>query len=280
MTGPLCCLLISALLFDATDASPQAEADDPTDQPGALERVEAPEAALTFGTTLLRDYKAFYTGRRLLTLGSVMAAGGLLANSDADQSLFQGYRDLRGERSDGWAHRLQPLGDADVVLPVVIVPALLIGLGDRPDESTVGAWWRRSARAYAVGGPSFYYLQQISGGSRPGHPEGSAWRPFIGNHGISGHAFLAAVPFLTAARLSERPLTKGAWIAASILPGLARLEQEKHFPSQVVLGWILAWEATGAVAEASEGTRQGWKLAAIPVPAERGGAVVVAISLP
>jgi membrane-associated phospholipid phosphatase len=278
-------LLTLLLAAGAEAAAAEGPRFDPPVGPSSAEQPASapaspatPERPLSLGTTLARDYGAFYSGRRLLTLGAVFAAGGVIANSSTDEELYGRFRDLRDGRSDGWATDVDPLGDAALVLPAILVPALLIGLGDRAEESAAGAWWRRSARAYAVGGPAFYYLQQITGGSRPGEETGSAWKPFVGNHGVSGHAFLGAVPLLTAARLTRNPLGRGAWIALSMAPALARLEQGQHYPSQVLLGWLLAWEATGAVADSSADHRRHWQV--VPLAVEGGGGALVAWSLP
>ena len=139
------------------------------------------------------------------------------------------------------------MGEAEVVLPLFILPGLALGLDEEPGDRALGRWWRRTARAYLVGAPTLYYLQQITGGGRPGDPEGSDWQPFEGNHGISGHAFLGAVPVLAAVRGSDRRWLQAGGVALSLLPALARLEDGEHFPSQALLGWVLAWHVTGVV---------------------------------
>jgi hypothetical protein len=282
----LLCSLLLSLLLAAAPPLRAADDDQPSLEPGRPAAMMASEGptptgqagALGVGTTLARDYAAFYSGRRLLTLGAAFATAGVVANTGTDEDLYGRYRNQREVRSDGWVAAAEPFGEGAVVLPAILVPALLIGLGERQQESLPGAWWRRSARAYAVGGPAFYYLQQITGGSRPGEPGGATWKPFVGNHGVSGHAFLGAVPLLTAARLSHHPVSRGAWILASTVPALARLERGQHFPSQVLLGWLLAWESTGAVAEASALNRHHWQL--VPLAVEGGGGALVAVSRP
>jgi hypothetical protein len=39
-------------------------------------------------------------------------------------------------------------------------------------------------------------------------------------------------------------------IPASLAAGWGRLNDDQHYASQVLLGWYVAWEATGAVAQA------------------------------
>ncbi len=156
-----------------------------------------------------------------------------------------------------------------------IGPALLVGRVVGRVGGAGGGWWRRTPRGYLVGAPPLYYLQQLTGGGRPGELEGSSWQPFEGNHGISGHAFMGAVPFLTAARQADGRWLKAGAIALSLLPAWARLEEAEHFPSQVALGWLLAWEATGAVAGVPERA-----VAVLPLAAPGGGGVAVRVSLP
>jgi len=90
--------------------------------------------------------------------------------------------------------------------------------------------------------------QVCLGGDRP-HDEsiGSRWRPFQYGHGVSGHAFVGAVPFITAAQMAENPWLKGGLYCLSVLPGWSRIEHDKHYLSQVGLGWWLAYLACSAV---------------------------------
>jgi len=97
--------------------------------------------------------------------------------------------------------------------------------------------------------------QWLTGGTRP--DEGSSrGRPFHDDHGVSGHAFIGAVPFLTAGRMcAENPLARYLLYAASTRPTLSRINDNAHYPSQPFPGWFLAWEATGAIAQPEQGDR-------------------------
>jgi hypothetical protein len=142
------------------------------------------------------------------------------------------------------------LGTGQYVVPVSVAAALL---GDRLSldggASPVSTWGARSLRAYLTAGPAMFVTQWLTGGSRP--DEGSShWRPFHDENGVSGHSFVGAVPFLTAARMCEDdPLVRYLLYAASALPALSRVNDNAHYPSQAFLGWFLAWEATGAIAQ-------------------------------
>jgi hypothetical protein len=231
--------------------------------------------------TLRRDYGAFYSRRGLLQLGGGLAVAGVLANTDADQELFDSFhgRDSSdpvviapAADEDSFANGVSDFGYA--ALGGAVIGAALIGIapdGDPKEQRPVGRWVRRSARAYAVGLPAMYYLQQLVGSGRPGEPEGSGWQIFGESHGVSGHAFLGAVPFLTIVRQSDNRGVQAAALVASLAPAWARVEEEKHYPSQALLGWYLAWIATGAV-DRSDFAATGRTWAVLPGPAGRDGA--------
>jgi hypothetical protein len=65
----------------------------------------------------------------------------------------------------------------------------------------------------------------------------------------SGHTFLAAVPWLNLARRWHGGPVPGLARAASILTGWSRLNDRKHYVSQIMLGWVIAYNATEAVAD-------------------------------
>lgn len=88
------------------------------------------------------------------------------------------------------------------------------------------------------------------------------------------------MPFLTGARQTDNGWLKAGAVAVSLLPAWSRIEDGKHFPSQAALGWFLAWEVTGAVADATEehgGTR---RVAVYRLVDERGTGLAVHVSLP
>jgi hypothetical protein len=224
-----------------------------------------------------RDLGHLVETPRLVRLLGGLAVGGAMANSDVDQDLYDDYRDWSaGEDLADLSSGAKVFGEAAIVLPLAIVPGLILGLEETPDQRPVGRTWRRTARAYLIGAPTLYYVQQLTGGERPGDPEGSSWRPFEGNHGLSGHAFLGAVPFLTVARQSDNRWAKAGAIALSTLPAWSRVEDGDHYWSQVALGWLLAWEVTGAVAESGDERR----VAVMPLAVEGGGGVRVSVRLP
>jgi membrane-associated phospholipid phosphatase len=65
--------------------------------------------------------------------------------------------------------------------------------------------------------------------------------------GVSGHSFIGAVPFLSAAKMADNLWLKAGFYAASALPALSRINDYDHYPSQVFLGWWLAYLGASAV---------------------------------
>jgi hypothetical protein len=102
--------------------------------------------------------------------------------------------------------------------------------------------------------PALVTLQATLGAHRPTKGN-SQWHPFQDIHGMSGHAFIGAVPWMTAAGLTDNVFLRSAFVTASLLPGLSRINDDKHYFSQVVLGWSLAFLATESVRQTETGDR-------------------------
>ncbi len=109
-------------------------------------------------------------------------------------------------------------------------------------------WGEQTIRGFIVGAPPVLLLQRATGGSRPDETAvGSEWQPFQDNNGVSGHAFMGALPFITAAKMSDKLGWKVTWYAASALAPMSRAADGAHYPSQVALGWGMAFLAATAV---------------------------------
>lgn len=125
---------------------------------------------------------------------------------------------------------------------------------------TVGLWGERFMRGFLVGAPPLVLMQVLTGGSRPDETiEGSEWNAFGDNNGVSGHAFMSSLTFINAAKLSENPWRKTFWYAASAIGPLSRMNDNAHYPSQIGLGWAMAYIAATAVQQSDTGKR-GWTL--------------------
>lgn len=214
--------------------------------------------------TLVRDVGEFYDGGTLFALGAGIGLAGLSANSQLDRDI---YEDVLPEwRTDDvreFRDSVLGFGDGAYVLPVLAGSALggpLLGC------DAVGAWGERSIRAIVVGAPPMLALQRLIGAGRPDDPGNtttSEWEPFRHSNGVSGHAFIGSVPFLTIARMQDDVLVDGVCYTGSLLVAAARLQGSRHYFSQVMLGWWIGFLATGAVDDAVLGN-QGSALAVLP----------------
>jgi hypothetical protein len=103
---------------------------------------------------------------------------------------------------------------------------------------------------------------------------GSGWKFFQDDNGVSGHAFVGAIPFLAAAEMCENPWAKGGLYVCSTFVGFSRMTSDAHYPSQAFLGWYLAWASSMAVSR-TETHFAGMEVRVVPLPmADLGGMAV------
>lgn len=206
------------------------------------------------------DYGNFYAPQNLANLTAGFLAGATMANTHVDSyisdKVFENVIDVSNDEYTELLHLPKSLGDGHLILPLFGVTALAQPwLEQSPVWQPVGEWGNRSMRAALVGGPLVLVSQRLIGGSRPNESSSqSHWTPFQDNNGVSGHAFIGAVPFLTAAQMTDRPLIKVACYVGSVLPGISRINDERHYTSQVALGWYIAFLATHAVNQTQTGS--------------------------
>ena len=193
-------------------------------------------------SVLEKDYRAFYLDYQVMgSLGAGSLGAGVLANSSADREANEFFQDnLRSGATDSLSDVARVPGDALIAVPLLFGAYALAG------DGAVKSWAGDSLRALFVGAPAGLFIQYATGASRP--EEGSSgWKPFRGNNGLSGHAFIGAVPLITAAKMQDSTAMKSLFYGLSILPGLSRMNDEKHYLSQAALGWWLAYLSAGAV---------------------------------
>jgi len=168
---------------------------------------------ISIGTKVANDYSNFYSKDRLARLGVGFLAMGIIANTNIDENTQDWYQDkIRNEKTDDYSKTAKLLGEGKYLLPLSILAS---GAYYLDSDSNIGNWGLNSARAYVVGLPAMWAMQNITGASRPAN--GSKWKPFNDTHGVSGHAFVGAVPFLTIARMNDNKLIKYVSYAASVL---------------------------------------------------------------
>lgn len=199
------------------------------------------------------DQKNYYSPKSVALLGSGVVVGGLMANTSIDENLHRHFQSsVRGATSDDWfesLHASKELGNGLYTIPL-FATAWAAGkvLPDNKLVEATGRWGERSIRGFLVGAPPLIILQQFTGGSRPTETnETSEWHPFRDDNGISGHAFMGSLPFITAAKTTDDRGLKVLFYAGSALTPLSRVNDNAHYPSQVALGWWMAFLAASAV---------------------------------
>ena len=214
---------------------------------------------------LLNDQTNFYSKESLIGLGIAFGTGAVIANTDIDNQIQKHFQSsVRGATSDEWFHFLhsnKELGNGVYTLPVFGAAWLASEYIDGPPIfETVGLWGERSMRGFLVGAPPLILMQHLTGGSRPYETiEGSEWHPFRDTNGVSGHAFMSSLPFITAAKLSESSWQKTFWYSASAIGPLSRVNDNAHYPSQVGLGWAIALVSATAINQTDTG-KKAWSL--------------------
>ncbi len=151
---------------------------------------------------------------------------------------------IRSSASDWFAHLVKFWGErfwAAAWVLMAVVDACLC-------SNTISRWGRRNFEALCIGLPMLWTTQRVLGANRPLSENASPrWRPMQADNSASGHAFMAAVPWLVFARGLDHRIYSLLARAASVLTGWSRINDRKHYLSQVVLGWVIAWNAVEAV---------------------------------
>ncbi len=203
------------------------------------------------------DYRGYCTPGNLMALGVGIGAAAPLANTPADRSVRDWYqRRIRSETTDEFANFTNYAGQLWLVLPVGMEAAAWLGKADDGYQTDGGMyeWSNRSLRSILVGVPPMLVMYAALGSHRPDRDD-SRWHPFEDVHGVSGHTFMGAVPFLTAAAMTDNDLLKGALIAGSFATGWARMDLDRHYLSQIALGWWMAYLAVRSVDRTQEERR-------------------------
>lgn len=181
------------------------------------------------------NYRDFYLNKEnLFHLSAGIGVAAMLANTSIDREAQRYYQqNIGGTTTD---HILRPwriAGTYYITVPVLFITDFLT-------EGQTKEWADKSLRAILVGAPAGLMIQTVTGASRPEEGD-SRWHPFKDTNGLSGHAFIGSVPFITAAMNSRDDRTKALFYTLSFLPGLSRINDNKHYLSQSGLGWYLGY---------------------------------------
>ncbi len=196
------------------------------------------------------DHHHYYACDTLYPLLLGLGASGVVANTSLDQDFQDWYQDdVRSRGLDGFSDFWRPIGNGYLFIPIYLGLSAAYGMyEDGPCGGLVAEFSDRATRSYLVGVPPMLAMQFLLGSSRPGETRhASRWSPFGDTNAVSGHAFVGAVPFITAAQMTDSRPLKTALYLCSTLPAWSRMNDNRHYLSQVFLGWWLAYLACGSV---------------------------------
>jgi len=203
---------------------------------------------------VVSDHALFYSGEGLTWMAAGFAAGAVMANTDFDSHFvrhhyLQNVVNISNDEFYETIHQPHFLGDGRYTIPVFALAALSEPLIDQwPYGPATAEWGQRSLRTVLVGAPAMLAAQLLTGGSRPDETTAnSRWKPLQDSNGVSGHSFMGAVPFLSAAKTTENGWLKAGLYVLSTAPAISRVNDDKHYFSQAFLGWWLAYSAAYAV---------------------------------
>ncbi len=225
--------------------------------------VYRPASGRERGSRLLKRtgprWRRMYSRRNFLRLGAGLVGAGALAYSGADEACESWYSDhVDSAAADQLARLVEPWGRR-----FWFVNWLLLAILDVTyHSSALTRWGRRNWEAMLVGLPTLWGVQYGLGAARPtDNSHGPRWKPLADENTASGHAFMAAIPWLTAAKTAGRGWARAAAGVGSTLTGWSRFHDRRHYLSQVLLGWGIAWTAVDAVGsqppESDAGTDSG-----------------------
>ncbi|MDZ7618992.1 MAG: phosphatase PAP2 family protein, partial [Patescibacteria group bacterium] len=208
------------------------------------------------GRTICSDHAGFYGWNTMRDLAMGIALAAPLANTSMDHNFRNWWQeDVRSTGTDDLAAFWKPFGEGVIFIPAMACLGLAgHAMSDWPMFDVCGEFGERATRSYLVGAPPMLLMQAMLGASRPGETTAeSRWKPFDDNNAVSGHAFIGAVPFLTAAHMTENRAARALFYFGSICPAWSRVNDDAHYLSQVVLGWYMAYLACRSV----DGTQRG-----------------------
>ena len=186
-----------------------------------------------------------YNRRAFLRVGGATVAAGLLAFSGVDEA-FESWHtgSVRSTGTDKVSALVKLGGERFWFLNWLLVGGVDAWLR----SNAFSRWGRANFEAMVVGLPLLWTMQRGLGANRPSSDDASPrWRPMQADNSASGHAFIGAVPWLTLAKRHQLLPVKVAARVASAATGWSRINDRKHYLSQVILGWTIAWNAVSAV---------------------------------
>jgi hypothetical protein len=201
---------------------------------------------------IFADHGNLYNRNNAKNFGLALLGGAVLANTKVDEN-FQNWHSnhVRSNFTNEFSKVSKQFGEGQYFIPAMAASALTYRFFQDwrgVPKCWLGEFTDRTFRGYLVGAPALLVFQPLLGASRPCDSEGtSRWRPFHDNNSVSGHAFIGAMPFITAAHMTDKPSLKGLFYALSACCAYSRVNDDAHYLSQVLLGWYLAYLSVRAV---------------------------------
>jgi hypothetical protein len=208
--------------------------------------------ACSFGhaaPVLIKDAENFYSKRNALFLSKVLIPCAIIANTSMDRKISDIYQEnVRSEPLDRSCKVFKVFG-SNMPLTIAFISGVTASYLSRGTETgeKIHDYSLNTFRGIITGLPTLIAGQNLLGGDRPSQNTNSYWGPFSNDHGVSGHAFMGAVPFITAANMTSNPYLKGFFYLASTATALSRINDNAHYGSQIILGWALAYASCNAV---------------------------------
>ena len=201
---------------------------------------------------IFTDFGNLYNQHNVKNFGLVLLGAGVVANTKMDGNFQNWHRDrVRSKSTDTFSEIAKFPGEGQIFIPMMAASAITYRLCQtkwRLPECTLGEFSDRTFRGYLVGTPALLILQPALGAGRPTMGS-SHWHPFRRVNAVSGHAYIGAVPFITAAHMTDRPVVKGLFYTLSTVCAWSRVNDDAHYLSQAVLGWYLAYLSVRAVTQ-------------------------------
>lgn len=228
-----------------------------------------------FECDVKRDFCTYFQTDNLLEFGNFFVAAGILANTGLDRTVKDIWlEDFKSNSTDKFFTIPKAIGGLSFYYFPIYLTAM--GVGYWRDHDCFGnvlyQWGYRNLRGFLVGGLQQIIMAPTLGSGRPCKNQPSKWQPFKYRTGVSGHAFFGALPFVTAAMMTDPPILKALLYIGSTLPGVSRINSNAHYASQVLLGWALAYFSARAIYESDQARTPAFQMGVFP----RGDGAMVA----
>ncbi len=196
-----------------------------------------------FSNNLQSSTAKLYTNRKIIY---AFALSGLMANTNIDEQIRTSYyTNLKASKNNRYSKLTKPLGNGRLMFSAYPI-AYIVGKLFRIEALT--DWSTKSSAATFISAPGLLMSQYVLGASRPHHGFGSYWWSGMdGKNGASGHTWVAAIPIITSAKMTENRLLKILLYSASTLTGISRINDDAHYTSQVLLGYAWAYYAVDSI---------------------------------